>query len=129
MTDDTGCWAWYKNIIWFGAVFIAMVYFVKFLYMLGEGAFGDAADIIASSKFWSPEEIWWGIGFPITISIFVTLFVIYLVARCIGQFCHRKGNEACHMACPVFYESCCMSSTERAQYHNTQQHYYQPNLV
>lgn len=122
-----GCWEWYKNVIWICLVFIGVTYFVKFLYMLGEGEFGNASSIFASSKFWTPEEIWWGIGIPITFSIFLSLFIIYLVMRAIGLYCTQKGNDACHYACPVFYESCCMSSTEREQYRNSRHQYKNVN--
>lgn len=117
------CWEWYKNAIWFLLAFVGLVYIVKFVYMINEGNFGDAGAIIESSKFWAWEEIFWGIGFTVALACVVFLLVFYILFMVLAHYCHRTSNEACHRYFPLFYESCCMTTLERMEYHNTLSNY------
>jgi len=118
------CWEWYKNLVWFLFVFIGLVYGVKFVYMVDEGEFGTAGEIIESSKFWAWEEIFWGIGFTVASGIVLTLLIMYILIHILGRYCYRTSNDACHQWFPVFYESCCMTSVERMEYHNNLETYH-----
>lgn len=84
--------------------------------MLGQDTFGSASDILTSEKFWEPEEIFWGIAFPITVVIFISLFLLYAAAHLSLLMCSRKTRQCCFHCCPDVYVSCCMTDVERLEH-------------
>ena len=111
-----GCFKWYKNIFKFAFLFAFTIYLIKFLYMLGQDTFGSASDILTSEKFWAPEELFWGIAFPITVVIFMSLFLLYAAAHLSLLMCSRKTRQCCFYCCPDVYVSCCMTDVERLEH-------------
>jgi heme/copper-type cytochrome/quinol oxidase subunit 2 len=90
-----------------------LTYLFKLIYMIKYGTFGDATDILSSSKFWEPEEIWFGIALWMVVALYIVLFLIYLVFLMIWHACRYGGRSVTAYACPTCFEFCCLDEVER----------------
>jgi hypothetical protein len=71
------------------------------------------SDILSSSKFWEPEEIFWSVGLVSALFIVMLLVLVYCIARGFFEAMGYGSRGLMRMACPVFYSYCCMTDVER----------------
>lgn len=90
------------NVLILALALIPVVYFVKFLIMVGDtnGAYGTPSEIINSSKFWIPEELFVLAAMIVygTAALIWALYLIVIYTPC----------------CQPVYHCCCESSLEKA---------------